>query len=68
MNRSDAGELLQGLAERGHVIGDARSTGDSGGVYEHHDPGTGVLQARVPLAGAAEVDTAVRAARDARAV
>ena len=65
----DAGTaLVEGLAARGHIVGDTRSTGDSGGVYEHHDPATGILQASVPLAGPVEVDAAVRAARDARAV
>ena len=68
LERGAATELVQELAVRGHVIGDGRSTGDSGGIYEHHDPATGVLQARVPLAGAAEVDAAVRSAHDARTV
>jgi len=61
-----AAELIDGLATRGHVIGDRRSTGDSGGVYEHHNPATGVLQAKVALAGAAEVDDAVAVARESR--
>jgi acyl-CoA reductase-like NAD-dependent aldehyde dehydrogenase len=59
--------LVQELAARGHVIGDWRSSGDSDGGYEHHDPATGVLQARVPLGGAAEIDEAVTVAREARA-
>ncbi len=67
VDRGAGTALVQGLAARGHIVGDTRSTGDSGGVYEHHDPATGVLQARVPLAGPGEVDAAVRAARDARA-
>ena len=68
VDRAAGTALVRGLAARGHIVGDTRSTGDSGGVYEHHDPATGVLQARVPLAGPTEVDAAVRAARDARAV
>jgi aldehyde dehydrogenase (NAD+) len=59
--------LVEALAARGHVIGGQRSTGDSGGVYEHHNPATGVLQAKLPLAGAAEVDDAVAVARGSRA-
>jgi acyl-CoA reductase-like NAD-dependent aldehyde dehydrogenase len=68
VNADEATAVVQGLAERGHVIGDGRSTGASGGVYAHHNPATGVLQAEVPLGGAAEVDDAVGAARDARAM
>jgi acyl-CoA reductase-like NAD-dependent aldehyde dehydrogenase len=67
VDRAAATALLEGLAARGHVVGDGHSTGSSGGVYEHHDPATGVLQARVPLAGAREVDDAVHVAREARA-
>jgi acyl-CoA reductase-like NAD-dependent aldehyde dehydrogenase len=66
VDRAAGAALVEGLATRGHIIGDARSTGETGGVYEHHDAATGMLQARVPLAGAPEVDEAVRAARDAR--
>jgi acyl-CoA reductase-like NAD-dependent aldehyde dehydrogenase len=58
--------VVQGLAARGHIVGDGRSTGASGGVYQHHNPATGVLQAEVPLGGSAEIDAAVAAARDAR--
>ena len=66
-DRATGAALVKELAARGHVIGDARSPGDSGGRYEHHDPSTGVLQATVPLAGATEVDAAVTAANEARA-
>jgi aldehyde dehydrogenase (NAD+) len=66
-DRASGTALVQGLAERGHLIGDGHSVGDTGGVYEHHDPATGVLQARVPLGGAPEIDDAVNVARDARA-
>ena len=59
MNAADATAVVEGLAARGHVIGDGHSTGTSGGVYAHHNPATGVLQAEVPLGGAAEVDAAV---------
>jgi aldehyde dehydrogenase (NAD+) len=67
VNAHDATALVRGLAARGHIIGDGRSTGASGGLYAHHNPATGVLQAEVPLAGVAEVDDAVTVARHARA-
>lgn len=34
----------------------------SGGTYDHHNPVSGVLQATIPLAGAAEIDLAVEKA------
>jgi aldehyde dehydrogenase (NAD+) len=37
----------------------------SGGVHDHVNPATGEVQARIPLAGAGEVDRAVTAARRA---
>ena len=67
VDAAEATALIEGLAARGHVIGARRSTGDSGGVYEHHNPATGVLQAKVPLAGASEVDDAVAVARESLA-
>lgn len=67
MNAADATTLIEGLAARGHVIGDHRSAGATGGVYDHHNPATGVLQARVPLGGAPEVNAAVDTARATRA-
>ncbi len=66
LDAAAATALIEELAARGHVIGGQRSTGDSGGVYEHHNPATGVLQAKLPLAGAAEVDAAVAVARGSR--
>src|SRR5262245_14791248 len=64
-SRDAATELVRGLAQRGHVIGDGRIAGGSAGVYEHHDPATGAMHAEVGLGGAEEIDAAVRAARDA---
>ena len=46
-------------------IGDERRGTGSGGVHEHVYPATGQVQSLVPLAGPADVDAAVRAARDA---
>ncbi len=57
--------LLAAIAQRGLVIAGDRVSEASGGVYHHHDPATGRHQADVPLAGSAEVDLAVEAARDA---
>jgi aldehyde dehydrogenase (NAD+) len=64
-SRRTATELVQGLAARGHVIGDRRISDGSAGVYEHHDPATGMVQAEVALGGAEEIDAAVTAARQA---
>jgi len=60
-----AASIISGLAERGHLVGSERISRGSGGVYEHHNPATGVLQAEVPLASGDDVDRAVRAAREA---
>ena len=46
-------------------IGDERRTTGEGGVHEHVWPVTGDVQGSVPLAGPADVDAAVHAARDA---
>ncbi|ROO87945.1 aldehyde dehydrogenase (NAD+) [Actinocorallia herbida] len=46
-------------------IGAERLEKGSGGVYEHVDPATGQVDARIPLAGVAEVDQAVRVAHEA---
>jgi acyl-CoA reductase-like NAD-dependent aldehyde dehydrogenase len=47
------------------IIGDTRSPTGSGGTYDHVNPSTGQVQAQVPLAGEAEVEAAVSAARAA---
>lgn len=47
-----------------HVGGEARTDG-SGGVHQHVYPATGQVQGPVPLAGADDVDAAVRAAHAA---
>jgi acyl-CoA reductase-like NAD-dependent aldehyde dehydrogenase len=60
-----ATELVQGIAARGLLIGGDRIASASGGSYEHHNPATGLMQATVPLAGVAEVEAAVAAARAA---
>jgi aldehyde dehydrogenase (NAD+) len=47
------------------IIGSDEPTTASGGFYEHHEPATGDVQALVPLAGSAEVEASVSAARHA---
>ncbi|WP_405720357.1 aldehyde dehydrogenase family protein [Streptomyces sp. NBC_01537] len=47
------------------IIGGEELTEASGGTYEHVNPATGLVQSRIPLAGPAEVDRAVAAARAA---
>ncbi|WP_063039285.1 aldehyde dehydrogenase family protein [Nocardia pseudovaccinii] len=42
--------------------GDTVLDAGSGGVFEHRNPYTGEVQARIPLAGAAEIDAAVELA------
>ena len=65
IDAAGAAELVEGLAGRGMVIGGDRTATGSAGAHEHHNPTTGTVQATVPLAGADEVDAAVRAARAA---
>jgi acyl-CoA reductase-like NAD-dependent aldehyde dehydrogenase len=60
--RSRPDGLIQGIAERGFLIGGDRVARGSGGTYAHHDPATGEIQAEVALASAADVDDAVSAA------
>ncbi len=47
------------------IIGGRHIADASGGLYEHRDPATGLVQAHIPLAGPSEVDRAVAAARGA---
>ncbi len=60
--------LVQDIAARGLLIGDERVAATTGGSYAHHNPATGRLQAEVPLAGTAEVEAAIEAARAALTV
>ena len=54
------------LANQGHRIGDGWRRSDAAGTYPHHYAATGLVQAEVGLAGAADVDDAVAAARAAQ--
>ncbi|RLV47457.1 aldehyde dehydrogenase [Nocardioides mangrovicus] len=47
------------------IIGGERLSAASGGAFEHVNPATGRAQGSIPMAGAAEVDAAVAAARAA---
>lgn len=53
------------LPKAGLVIGGERLAQASGGTHEHRFAGNGEVQAQVPMAGAAEVDRAVAAAKAA---
>jgi aldehyde dehydrogenase (NAD+) len=57
--------LIDGMARKGLLIGGDRVPQTTGGTYLHHDPATGRPQAEVPLAGASDVDDAVRSAEEA---
>ena len=57
--------LLAEMAGKGLLIGADRITDVSGGEYAHHNPATGQVQAQVPMGGAADIDRAVKAAREA---
>ncbi|HSR55125.1 MAG TPA: CoA-acylating methylmalonate-semialdehyde dehydrogenase, partial [Alphaproteobacteria bacterium] len=52
-------------AELHHFIGGKQVSGESGRSGDVFDPATGRVQARVPLAGAQEVNAAIAAAREA---
>jgi hypothetical protein len=54
--------LPANLPEPRLIIGREELSTGGGGVYEHHYPATGDVQAVVPLAGAGDVDAAVIAA------
>jgi acyl-CoA reductase-like NAD-dependent aldehyde dehydrogenase len=57
--------VLDVFPRPGLLIGDRLVTATTGGEYEHEYPATGKPTFRVPLAGAADIDTAVQAARAA---
>jgi len=65
LTAAEAAAVVEGIAERGQVIGDERSAVGGAGSYAHHNPATGRVQAQVPVADAADVDRAVAAARQA---
>ena len=60
------GELAARLLPKVSLVigGEQRAVG-GGGVYQHVNPSTGLVQAEVPMASARDVDEAVAAARRA---
>ncbi|HEX4101921.1 MAG TPA: aldehyde dehydrogenase family protein [Pseudonocardiaceae bacterium] len=58
-------DTIARLCEQGLIISDSRLSDVSGGSFPHRYPGTGLVQAEVPMAGQKEVDAAVAAAREA---
>jgi len=61
-----ASATVRRLAGRGHLIGDRWRASDAGGTHAHRYAATGRVQADVGLAGPADVDDAVAAARAAQ--
>jgi aldehyde dehydrogenase (NAD+) len=57
--------VLDVFPQPGLLIGDRLITATTGGEYEHEYPATGKPTFRVPLAGPADIDAAVQAARAA---
>jgi aldehyde dehydrogenase (NAD+) len=66
MRATEVTKVLRRLAAQGHLIGDTWRASDAAGSYDHRYPATGQVQAQVGLAGAADVDSAVAAARTAQ--
>ena len=66
MRTTETSKVVSKLATQGHLIGDQWVASDAGGSYEHRYAATGEVQADVGLAGAADVDAAVAAARAAQ--
>ena len=66
MRPNPASPTVQRLTTQGNLIGDTWITSDAAGTYRHCDPATGQEQARVGLAGAEDIDGAVRAAQAAQ--
>ena len=63
MSRAEG--VIEAITARGALVDGVWGTGLAGGTYRHHDPATGRPQADIELAGAADVDRAVAAARAA---
>ena len=58
-------DLAQDLLPNYLIFGGERVASSSGGTFDHVNPATGKVQQTLPVAGAAEVDAAVAAARAA---
>ena len=66
MRTTGTSDLVGRLADQGHLIGDGWRPSSAGGEFDHRYAATGRVQARVGLAGTAEVDEAVACARRAQ--
>lgn len=66
MKSTPVSATIERLAAQGHCIGDAWTPSAAAGTHEHRYAATGAVQAEVGLAGANDVDAAVRAARAAQ--
>ncbi|MCU1487863.1 MAG: aldehyde dehydrogenase family protein [Actinomycetia bacterium] len=66
MKTTETSKTVERLAAQGHLVGDAWAPSDAAGTYVHRYAATGKPQAEVGLAGAADVDAAVGAARAAQ--
>ncbi|HEX3563893.1 MAG TPA: aldehyde dehydrogenase family protein [Acidimicrobiales bacterium] len=66
MRTTKTSDIVTRLARQGHLIGSTWLSSDADGAYDHRYSATGVVQAQLGLAGAADVDGAVAAARAAQ--
>jgi aldehyde dehydrogenase (NAD+) len=63
---TETSRIVERLAAQGHLVGDTWAPSDAAGTYVHKYAATGKPQAEVGLAGAADVEAAVDAARAAQ--
>jgi aldehyde dehydrogenase (NAD+) len=66
LRTTETTNTVKRLASQGHLIGGAWRPSDDGGTYHHRYAATGQVQAHIGMAGADDVDDAVRAARAAQ--
>ena len=66
MRTTATSKTVERLAGQGHLIGGEWRASAAAGTYQHRYAATGELQAEVGLAGAADADAAVQAARAAQ--
>lgn len=66
MRTTETSAVVRRLAAQGHCIGDEWRASTGGGTFVHRYAATGAAQAEVALAGTAELDAAVEAARAAQ--
>jgi aldehyde dehydrogenase (NAD+) len=66
VRQTDTSKTVDRLADQGHLVGGDWVASHAAGTYTHRYAATGQPQAEVGLAGAADVDAAVAAAREAQ--